>query len=384
MMSNRWRLSALAAVLWACWPAGSFAAADEIRFALGPAEAQSVPTNSDYQARIGPRIDYSLKDLHFVNEMVGYAVGTGRRLGQAPVVYKTTDGGEHWLPRLPCAGRNPVDIAFADEARGLVTLHDTTGCPEACEHRTAALITDDGGESWDRLEYPELQGQILEVVFDPAGNAFGLLFRLRIDHGSPDPPEPTITLLRSADSGRSWQRLRTLPPQAETPQFALRHHQDKLYLTWADASILVFDARGEWLETIDTGYDSVTDLVVVSGSTLLATVFRSGATHRLIRSIDGGRTWKVLLDEQAKIAFARSSDEFGVIVHRGWADRPADMPISLDVIAHTKDGGRTWRESTKILGLMSSIKRSVRPSASERDRLLLNDRILEIEHARRQ
>lgn len=378
MTSNRWPLVTLTALFWLYCPTELLAAADEYHLAGRVAEAQSVPTHSDYQLKIGPRIDYSLRDLYFVNGMVGYAVGTGLRRGQAPIVYKTTDGGERWLPRLLGMGCHPRVIAFADENRGLVTFHDTTGCPEACEHRTAALVTADAGATWRRVDYPELQGHIIDVVFDHAGNAFGLLFQLDIDYGTSNPPRPTITLLRSEDSGQSWQRIGDLPPQAETPPtLALRHHQGQLYLTWADASILVFDTEGHLLETLETGYARLQDLVVVSESTLLATG-TDGATNALIRSIDGGRTWNVLLDEYARIAFARSRDDFGVIVSRGTASGPNRH--SRDVIAHTRDGGSTWRESDPILSLSMSMKRRVRQPGIERDLLLLNDRIVEIEH----
>lgn len=380
MTRNHWPLVTLAAVLWLYWPTELLAAADEYSVAGSVAEAQSVPTHSDYELRIGPRIDYSLKDLHFVNGMVGYAVGTGRRRGQAPIVYKTTDGGRSWLPRLLDTGCHPRVIAFADENRGLVTFHDTTGCPEACQHRTAALITEDGGATWRRVDYPELRGHLIDVVFDHAGRAFGLLFQLDIDYGTSNPPRPTITLLRSEDRGKSWQPIsRGVPPQAQTPPaLALRHHQGQLYLTWADASILVFDTDGHLQETLETGYARLHDLIVVSESTLLATG-TDGANHALIRSIDGGRTWNVLLNEYARIAFARSSDDFGVIVSRGTASGPNGH--SRDVIAHTRDGGSTWRESTPILALSMSMKRRVRQPGIERDLLLLNDRIVEIDHA---
>ncbi|MCC5886459.1 MAG: hypothetical protein JJT88_08495, partial [Gammaproteobacteria bacterium] len=123
MTRNHWPLVTLAAVLCLYWPTELLAAADEYSVAGSVAQAQSVPTHSDYELRIGPRIDYSLKDLHFVNGMVGYAVGTGRRRGQAPIVYKTTDGGRSWLPRSLDTGCHPRVIAFADENRGLVTFH---------------------------------------------------------------------------------------------------------------------------------------------------------------------------------------------------------------------------------------------------------------------
>lgn len=338
-----------------------------------------MPTHSNYGLTIEARIDYSLRDLHFVDALVGYAVGAR---GQVPVVYKTVDGGRSWRPQHPKTGCNPTVIRFADEATGLITLHDTTGCPEACEHRTAALITDDGGATWRRIEYPELRGHIIEIVADEAGNWFGLLFRLFLSYGTSQAPEATIALVRSEDNGRSWNRIHHLPQQAETPRLALRHHRDELYLTWSNGSILVFDLHGNLVDTLETGYQLVSDLVVVSEDTILATVSSEGAINRLVRSIDAGRIWSVLLDEPAKIAFARTSDEFGAIVSRGYARR-GGVPISLDAIAHTTDGGGTWRESDQMRRLSFNMKRRVRPPGDSRDLLLLGDRFVAIHHAER-
>ncbi len=377
MKSQLRGLMALAAILMVFWPVEPVPAAGRYDV-VKPDESQSVPTHSTYGLRIAPRLDYSLRDLQFVTPLVGYAMGTGLRRGQAPVVYKTRDGGKSWLVRPIECGWNPRAIAFADEKRGLVTVSAPIGCPDACQYLTAALLTSDGGETWSEVRYLEFQGAIVDVIFNHEGTAFGMLFHM-MHPGGDSWPEYHLTLLRSDDVGRSWSRIHELPRPGFDGfgRFPLRYHQDRLYIPWADASIKVFDTDGRLLETVETGYYMLWDLVIVSESTIFATAINLDGTQHLIRTVDAGRTWEIVYEGAAKVAFARSSDDFGIIVNRG---HMGYHQRSLDVIAHTTDGGTTWRESEPVLSLGSNIRRRVHHPSVERDLLLLGSRVVEIDH----
>src|SRR5581483_2410681 len=147
----------------------------------------------------------------------------------ANVVFKTTDGGEHWTPVSPDLTRNdkakqvtsggPIeyDISGAETYNTILTVNlaptDTNvlwvGTDDGLVH-----VTRDGGRTWVNVSgrFPRLpkdaEGRIYQIGVSPfdAGTAY-----LAVDRHELDDSRPYV--YKTADFGRTWTDIsRGLPP----------------------------------------------------------------------------------------------------------------------------------------------------------------------------
>lgn len=89
---------------------------------------------------VNESITYSIRDIFFVNNLTGWAVGFGD-LNQT--ISKTTDGGLSWFNQPTEISISPISVYFIDSNHGWL-----------CSTVGRILSTIDGGVSWESQDTP--------------------------------------------------------------------------------------------------------------------------------------------------------------------------------------------------------------------------------------
>jgi photosystem II stability/assembly factor-like uncharacterized protein len=300
-------------------------------------------------------------NLAFVSPRVGFAATTGGfrfvgRLGLVSAVdrgriERTDDGGATW--RTLWSAPDVVFTSITVSGRSIAALgHKEPGTPDAMgrfEPRTArwlVLASSDGGRTWRRLAAPS-GGGVLEALTPRAW-----VFARPLDTNN-YPVRRTVAY-RSTDAGRQWQRL-VLP-------------RDTLYVRFATPVLGFAGARGQecprmpqlwrtsdggrtWRSVAGTCGPPLVDLDVVSPHVLFAAQsqgeYPGPARSVVSRSMDGGRSWRVLWREHGReiVRLAFADSRRGFAVDRRW--RPgAGGGYYCPRLRATTDAGRTWGSRT--------------------------------------
>ncbi len=129
-------------------------------------------------------LQFSYKDLAFINQTTGFAVGVYTD------ILKTTDGGETWdiVEFGATFGLNQIE--FFDESTGIITGNSTE----------KILRTTDGGESWDFVDYPQglPNGFVLNINSISNVKGFAFVFSSSSYSGY---------LLRTQNTGLTWDTV---------------------------------------------------------------------------------------------------------------------------------------------------------------------------------
>ncbi len=266
-------------------------------------------------------------------------------------VLRTTDGGRTWRER-PLA----VDLRGEDPGGGvLFSLDDRNAwlvikAVSGSAHSRGVLYrTTDGGESWRRLEIPMADAIRFTTPQDgwmaggPAGGALfvtrdgGLTWQEQVVPGR-HPVKPwrtTVALPVFFDADRGVLPVQTrLSETSETSllQFYVTGDRGNL---WLPAGAPVKTDRGG---DIFFGGHSMASFVDADNWFLLG--------EGLQASRDGGRTWSVVNDSRdlrdaVQIEFASPSQGFVYVVRRE-CPQPKQCTETSELL-RSDDGGRTWR-----------------------------------------
>lgn len=238
-------------------------------------------------------------------------------------IYRSGDGGRTWSIERESRGtwilqrEGPVEIArdpasgsagitsefiaslfFLDEKTGWAA-GDAPGGPSIADRRGLVLATSDGGATWKDLSNASGAGApavINDLWFVSATDGWAAA-------GNVESDDEIDTLLRTADGGRSWTRVKT-----GTGQFHRAVH----------------------FATPQSGW--------VVGLTIAGNAGEAYGPSRILATADGGATWspQVAIDRSLfDIAFAD--------VRNGWAVG------DYSVIFATSDGGVTWTQQASFV-----------------------------------
>jgi photosystem II stability/assembly factor-like uncharacterized protein len=90
----------------------------------------------------------------------------------------------------------------------------------------------------------------------------------------------------------------------------------------------------------------VRQLRFVSRDIIFANV-RDELGNYLLRTVDGGQTWRRIFEGQLSIVYTRSADEIGIVLKKGRTSA-SDTASSVSAFSYTTDGGQTWMEGPSI------------------------------------
>jgi photosystem II stability/assembly factor-like uncharacterized protein len=250
-----------------------------------PARGQWTMQDSGTKAR--------LRGLAVMDRSVAWATGS------AGTILRTTDGGNHWTPRVvPGASDNDFRDVHAVDARTAFVLAVGPGV------RSKVWKTSDGGTTWAAsLANPDDRGFLDAIAFtDP-------------DHGlvQGDPVEGRFVIYSTRDAGATWNStaVEGMPPALPGEgAFAA-----------SGTSLVALGGRHAWFAT------------------------GGAATARVFRSESAGASWSV-----AETPIAASTPSAGIF-SLAFRDALHGVAVGGDyrrpeqggrIAARTDDGGRTW------------------------------------------
>jgi photosystem II stability/assembly factor-like uncharacterized protein len=245
-----------------------------------------------------------IRSLGFVDRNTGFMGNLGVGLGvdgltDSTPLYRTSDGGASWsavsLGDQSIAGVCSIDILrtraiFEGELRDRIVIHAAGRANGPAQ----MLRSEDGGQSWRRIDLSGRAGMILDVKFLDAYT--GLVFAAT----SSDVAKAHALILRTTDGGRSWRDV--------------YHSQRAAEIIWKAS----FPTDRVGYATIQSNDDQRTQ-------------------QRIAKTTDGGLHWQEL-----PLVADRTAQEFGigfVDAQHGWVGTAAGG-------FETRDGGKTWRAAS--------------------------------------
>ncbi len=298
-------------------------------------ELQSAPTRG------------SLRGIHFINPLVGWAVGRDEQpTGSVGIVLATRDGGANWQRQEGLANTLPGinALRFADPLNNYVAylLADSSD-----QFPSGLFKTVDAGKSWAPVrgprapawfaaEFSNVDSAVLvgpwaslarltdgQVEFADLGALAGRSLKgIRKTHDRLLAVGAGGVVLSSASQGKSWGFAK-LPMSAETRAcvdfHAITSHGKRMWIVGRPGSfVLRSDDAGDTWELLKTGqrlplnavhfHDADKGWAVGAGGTILATT-------------DGGASWNVCRQGARRAAV--------LVVHPRAHDLPADTLASL-------------------------------------------------------
>jgi photosystem II stability/assembly factor-like uncharacterized protein len=325
----------------------------------------------------GPFRLTQIQDATFVDAAHGWLLGAGCASGIQEcrlMLEQTADGGQNWmvspapdLPAYPVDGYGSWHLRFGTAQDGwlygpqLYATHDggqswtlarassisslvsagqsvwalEGACPNGCA--LSLVRSADAGRSWSRVNVPEL---------DHAG--FAVPARVDDMHGwilawgSQNRAEPT--LLRTSDGGASWQSLAgpCSPSLGPSGDISGSSPSDVWVVCGGvpgagqQLKQMAHSADGgvHWIviDLSSNGY--VADLAVTSPSRAWLAFGRGP----LSMTVDGGRTWRISIENnESGVSFVRFVDPL-----HGWAATPQQL-------YRTTDGGMHWLSALVVV-----------------------------------
>lgn len=275
--------------------------------------------------------DNNISKFQMLTQQTGYAMGSTLK-GSYPFVVKTVDGGKTWIEISPETAHYPISLFFQDESTGFITVHDITGCPNACQNKTVLLKTTDGGQTWEEVQYPNLSGILYHLQSDSQGNLFANLFTTE-----------KVVLVKSIDQGATFEKIYESENYGFfNTMFSLTIQNDLLYASGKEDMLFVLNKEGDLIEILRTGrLGSITDFSVLSSEVLLLSTFND-----LRLSKDAGKTWSIIRNGKSAILDASLGEgkEVEALILNTAGYCPTDVVRAIDIFAYTNDGGQNWIE----------------------------------------
>jgi photosystem II stability/assembly factor-like uncharacterized protein len=230
-----------------------------------------------------------LRGVSAVSSRVAWASGA------EGTVLRTTDGGQTWQLR-PVAGGERLDFRDVDAMSERVAFALSIGSGEA----SRIYKTTDGGAHWAL----QLANQDPKVFLDAMAfrnEATGFAFSDSVDG--------RFVVFTTRNGGQAWERV---PPERLPPALP-----SEGAFAASGTSVALFGRDHVWIGT---------------------------SAARVLRSVDGGRTWTVASTPLATgasagiFSVAFRDARYGVVVGGDYKKEPE----AVDNVAFTSDGGATW------------------------------------------
>lgn len=226
-------------------------------------------------------------------------------------ILRTGDGGRTWTPLVERSGFDAMQLASAgrgDPRRLYLAGHDIF------------QTSSDGGQSWQPVQHNLPGTDIHQFALNPD-----------------DPVQLTASvvgqgLLRSGDSGRTWNRLAAQPPGQVTALASAGGSPETLYAGTAGAGVLrSIDEGRTWTpaSAASGANPPVRTVLALAMDPSARQTLYAGTDTGLAKSADGGTTWAALpYPGENAVAVAVS---------------PADPRVILAVASVRGKGGLVYR-----------------------------------------
>ena len=256
----------------------------------------------------------------FIDGKNGFATFKGN-------ILKTTDGGLTWdsdsISNLPLNS-----IFFVNNKIGYVV-----GGKSSCEGTGCTVLgsvvykTIDSGENWKKLNIPYEWSELNSVSFINENIGFAVGLGLYI---------------KTKDGGNTWK------------QFELNYHGLITKIIFINSQTgFCAGLFGNIFKTSDQGdswikCDNESDGHIYDFCFVNEKVGYAGGEKKVVKTIDGGETWRILADSPSEIYFIHFSDvNNGIAIGKGHYTG-GDFGIWTKAIYTTSDGGITWEKKDNI------------------------------------
>lgn len=250
-----------------------------------------------------------LYDIYFLDEQTGWIAGSGGTF------LKTVDGGKTWTAEKKVTDDAIHQVYFTDERNGWL-LCERNLYALGANSPSYLLKTDDGGISWQRVEFTDnLRKRVTKIFFTKKGTG------LAIGEGG--------AFFTMTDEGKIWKRL---------PSPVRYLMLDGIFTD--DAHGVVVGAGGAIFFTDDEGVTWIKATVFGDSDAKLNSIFfinqkngwTAGTNGKIYQTINGGKIWR----EQKTNLTKDLTDVFFINTAEGWAVGDEG------VILHTTTAGNVW------------------------------------------
>lgn len=352
--------------------------------AYGPQYNQQVKVTLDGGTTWSVRDPQKYSVVHsiqMVNDQVGFLASTD-------FIFKTTDGGYHWLPLHDIASEGGInDLHVVDEGSLWSSLNDgsvyysTSGVwikidPKLINtNKTLGIWANYKGEVW-------MVGKYSSILYSPD---FGKTWSDQIPAAKQTMLKPSFadefvgmvgasdgTILRTTNSGAKWERIafpltehfygmemvddQVAVAGSKSGKVFLTLNQGKTWQTvgqnlgpisdlkaFNQYEIIVTTEKGKIFKTTNSGADwslvyyNATDHLVAIEFIDHLTGWATGWNGKLLSTHDGGSTWTILYNDKLN----KFSDVHFTSPLEGWM---ISSNIT-DTIWHSLNGGQTWQKN---------------------------------------
>ena len=283
-------------------------------------------------------------DLFFVDASTGFYVnGKGR-------IFKSVDGGASWAKMFDQPGTYFRAIGMVDSQHGFAGNIGTDYFPGVTDSNPL-YETLDGGKHWHAvggIPGAPLRGICaIDVLSTKFINA-GVLDNRTIVHAAGRVGGPAA-LLRSVDSGRTWQNIDMTPWVAEILDVKFFDEMNGIVFAGSDVElershaliVRTQDGGKTWVKAYESprGLELIWKGSFPSRNVGYATVQsydedKAHSQQRIVKTVDGGRSW-----EEMPLVNDAGVREFGV----GFATNDLGWVGTSKGGFETRDGGKSWR-----------------------------------------
>jgi photosystem II stability/assembly factor-like uncharacterized protein len=235
-------------------------------------------------------------------------------------VWKTTDGGQHWVPLTDTQPSLSIG-SLALDPNNPSTIYAGTGEPFTGDSfpGVGILKSTDGGQTWTNIQGPFVNGHIGGIAVDP-NNSQNVLAAFE---GGVE---------RSTDGGNTWTQVFNTEPNTvvfdpKNPGVAYGSDLSSVFKST--------DSGATWTRILSENAADGLSSIAVSGSTLYA--FFDDST--LFKSTNAGATWTKIPAPGSP--FCQGQCNYNLIVGAS-PTNPNVVYVGSINMYHSNDGGVTW------------------------------------------